>query len=163
LVEDVLEPLLSQPMSSAEPAVLLCVPLLVGPRPPLLLSLADLVSWMLQPRRPEPAREVAFDPIDAAELDVEIWRYPKEVRAQAARILATVEEATPLSVLLTQARAHGATNAVLDVLTLLSLQSFASEERRVLGVRAEKIGERSLAAVGFYGDDLLVNRHDGTR
>jgi hypothetical protein len=163
LVEDVLEPLLAQPMAAVEPAVGRCVPLLVGPRPPLLLSLTGLISWMLQPRRPQPAREVPVDAVDAAELDVEIWRYPKEVRAEAARVLAAVDEATPLSRLLTQARARGASHAVLEVLALLTLHSFASEDRRTVGVRAEKIQDRSLAEAGFYGDDLLVSPDGGAR
>jgi hypothetical protein len=101
--------------------------------------------------------------VDAAELDIEIWRYPKDVRTAAAGVLAAVDEATPLSALLTQARARGASNAVLEVLALLTLHSFASEDRRTIGVRAEKMQDRPLAEVGFYGDDLLVSPDGGAR
>jgi hypothetical protein len=161
LIEDVLEPLLAQPMASTERAVGRCAPLLLGPRPPLLLSLTGLVTWMLQPRRAQPTREVPVEPVDATTLDVEIWRYPKEVRFEAVGILSAIDAAMPLSALLAQARARGASNAVLEVLVLLTLQSFAFEDRRALGLRAERVQDHPFAEVGFFGDDLLVSRDRG--
>jgi tetratricopeptide (TPR) repeat protein len=157
LLNDVLEPLFAQPVAAAGPAAERCVPLLMGPRPPVLLSLMALVSWMLQPRRTQPAHEIPVDAIDPSVLDMEISRYPQEVRAEATGILAAIGTATSLSVLLSQARAQGAADTVLEVLALLCLQSFASEDRKAARLQAEKIPNGHLADAGFYGDDLLVS------
>lgn len=161
LVEDVLEPLLAQSVARVEPAIHRGVAFFMGPRPPLLLSVAALVSWMLQPRRAQPAHDIPVDAVDAAALELEIWRYPREVRAEATRILAELKAATPLSTLLVGARTQGASDAVIEILVLLGLQSYASEDRGALGLRAEKLADRPLAALGFYGDDLLLSPDGG--
>ena len=62
-------------------------PLFVGPRLPVLASLEGLVTWMLQPRRPQPRQEIDVEPVDAADVDAELRRYPPEVRAAAGAFL----------------------------------------------------------------------------
>lgn len=156
LADDVLEPLLRMPIARADQLLEVGFPLFVGPRVPVLASLDGLVAWMLQPRRPEPRREIMVEPIDAADLDAELQRYPPEVRAAAADIIDTDGE-IKLSELLSTARASGASNAVLEVVTLLVLQGFATEDRATARVAAEPIAGEGLDDALFYGNDLLVS------
>lgn len=132
-------------------------PLFVGPRLPVLASLEGLVAWMLQPRRPQPRQEIPVDPIDAADLDAELRRYPPEVRAAAGSLLDETGGDVRLSELLSRARASGASNAVLEVIALLVLQGFATEDRATARVAAEPIEGERLEDPLLYGDDLLVS------
>lgn len=157
LAADVLEPLLRLPATRADRVLDRGFPLFVGPKVPVLASLQELVAWMLQPRRPQPRREVPVEPVDAADLDAELRRYPPEVRAAAEALLAGTGGGVRLSALLSRARASGAANAVLEVLALLALQGFATEDRATARVAAEPIpGERLLDPL-LDGDDLLLS------
>ncbi len=62
LWEDVIEPVLRLPAAQAGQLLEHGFPLLVGPRLPVLPSLTEIVSWMLQPRRPQPQRESPYRP-----------------------------------------------------------------------------------------------------
>ena len=157
LASDVLEPLLRMPIARAVRLLERGFPLLVGPRIPVLASLEGLVSWMLQPRRPQPRQEVPVEPVDAADLDAELRRYPPEVRAAAANLLDETDGDVRLSDLLARARASGASNEVLEVIALLALQGFATEDRETARVAAEPIAGELLEDPLLYGDDLLVS------
>jgi hypothetical protein len=157
LADDVLEPLLRMPVIRVEQVLDQGFPVFVGPRLPVLASLEGLVPWMLQPRRPKPRREVEVEPVDAADLDAELRRYPPEVRAAAIEILHSGDSEVKLSDLLTKARASGASNAALEVLALLALQGFATEDRDTARLGAEPIAGARLEDALFYGDDLLVS------
>jgi hypothetical protein len=156
LADDVLEPILLMPIARADQLLERGFPLFVGPRLPVLASLAELVSWMLQPRRPQPRREIEVEPVDAADLDAELRRYPPEVRAAASEHLDATDGNVRLSDLLSRARASGASNAVLEVIALLVLQGFATEDRDSARVAAEPIDGQRLEDPLLYGDDLLV-------
>jgi hypothetical protein len=123
----------------------------------VLASLEGLVSWMLQPRRPQPRQEIPVEPVDAADLDAELRRYPPEVRAAAANLLDETDGDVRLSDLLARARASGASNEVLEVIALLALQGFATEDRETARVAAEPIAGELLEDPLLYGDDLLVS------
>jgi hypothetical protein len=132
-------------------------PLFVGPRLPVLASLEGLVTWMLQPRRPRPRQDIDVEPVDAADLDAELRRYPPEVRAAATEFLNGDGGEIRLSEVLSRARASGASNAVLEVMALLVLQGFSTEDRDTAHVAAEPIAGAQLEDPLLYGDDLLVS------
>lgn len=157
LADDVLEPLLRMSITRADQILDRGFPLFTGPRVPVLASLENLVTWMLQPRRPEPPKEIEVEPVDAADVDAEIRRYPPDVRVTATEILNAEEGEIKLSDLLSKARAGGASNAVLEVIALIVLQGFATEDRDTAHVAAEPIAGAWLEDLLLYGDDLLVN------
>lgn len=162
LADDVLEPLLRMPVSRAGPILDQGFPMFVGPCLPGLVSLEGLVTWMLQPRRPKPRHEIEVEPVDAADLDAELRRYPPEVRAAATEFLNSGDGEVKLSDLLARARASGAPNAVLEVLAFLVLQGFATEDRDTAHLGAERIAGGHLEDPLFYGDDLLVSITGGS-
>jgi len=153
---DVLEPILRLPLARADRVLDRGFPLFVGPRVPMVPSLADLVEWMLAPRRPAPRQDIPVEPIDAADLDTELGHYPPEVRARAESLLRDFEGEMALSELLFRARASGASNVVLEVISLLVLQGFASEDRATARVAAEPLEGVRLDDPLLYGDDLRV-------
>lgn len=156
LADDVLEPLLRMPTARADELLERGFPLFVGPRAPVLASLESLVAWMLQPRRPQPRQEIEVEPVDAADLDAELRRYPPEVRAAATDLLDAVGGGVTLSHLLSKARVSGASNSVLEVIALLVLQGFATEDRDTARVAAEPVAGARLEDPLLYGDDLFV-------
>lgn len=157
LSDDVLEPILRLPVSSAGPLLDRGLPLLVGPSVPALASIQVLVEWMLQPRRPHPPQEIPVEPVDPADLESELGRYSPEVRAEAIAHLEMQGSEAKLSELFAIARASGASDAVLEVMSLMALQGFATEGREVTLVGAEPIAGVLLEDPLFYGDDLLVS------
>ena len=157
LAADVLEPLLRMPTTRAARVLDRGFPLFVGPRLPMLASLKSLVAWMLQPRRPQPRREIPIEPIDPADLEAELRHYPPEVRAAAAALLAETGGEIRLSDLLSHARRTGASNEVLEVIAILALQGFSTEDRITAHVAAEPIEGGLLEDPVLYGDDLLVS------
>jgi hypothetical protein len=157
LADDVLEPLLRMPITRAEQVLERGFPFFVGPRVPVLASFEGLVTWMLQPRRPQPRQEIEVEPVDAAEVDAELRRYPPEIRAAAAELLSSANGHVKLSDLLSQARGGGASNALLEVIALLALQGFATEDRDTAHIAAERISGEQLEDPLLYGDNLLVS------
>jgi hypothetical protein len=87
LAVDVLEPVLRMPISRAVRLLDAGVPLLVGPHVSALASLNELVTWMLQPRRPRLSTDIPVEPIDPADLQAELRRYPPELRRAAEELL----------------------------------------------------------------------------
>lgn len=157
LADDVLEPLLRMSTIRGDELLGRGFALFIGPRVPVLASLEDLVSWMLQPRRPQPRQEIEVEPVDAADLDAELRRYPPEVRAAAMELLDATDGEIKLSDLLVQARASGASSSVIEVIALLVLQGFATEDRDIAWIASEAIGGEGLDDPLLYGDDLLVS------
>lgn len=161
LADDVLEPVLRMSMVPAARLVERGFPLFVGPRASMLVSLDGLVTWMLQPRRPQPRQEIEVEPVDAADLDAELRRYPPEVRSAATELLSAAQADIRLSELLANARTSGASSAVLEVIALLVLQGFATEDRDNAGVASDAIAGVRLEDPLLYGDDLLVRIDKG--
>jgi hypothetical protein len=157
LPADVLEPLLRLPATHADRLLDRGFPLLVGPSVPALPALDALVAWMLQPRRAQPRTEIPVEPIDAADLEAELRRYPLEVRAVADSMLRCLDGEVRLSTLISQARAAGASSSVLEVIALRALQGFASEDRDTAQVAAERVGSAQIDDLLLYGDDLLLS------
>jgi hypothetical protein len=156
LLSDVLEPILQKPVAQVVPLIDQSVPLLIGASAPDQLSVSMLVDWMLQPRRPQPAREVPAEPIDPTDLVLELLKYPREIQSEARDLLAAVDTATRLSEILAISRAQRVPDPVLEALTLLALQAFSSEERNQAAVATEPVPGEVLSDPMFYGDELLI-------
>lgn len=157
LLHDVLEPLLALPQRDAAQVSGFSLPLLLGGRAPGALSLPDLITWLLQPKRVHAARDLAIEPIDPVELEADLLRYSPEIREQAASLLHGGTDPLRLSELLAATRARQDHPAVSEVLVLLALQAFSHEDHARLGLRAEFSGA-SLTDASFHGDDLLLTR-----
>jgi hypothetical protein len=157
LLDDVLEPLLHMTLTNAHEVVSRGFACMMPPRIPTLCSIARLASWMLQPRRPQPSLEVSVDPIDPSEIDAELRRYPPAIRTAAHEILRELATDTRLSEVLAHARATGAPDAVLEVIALLTLRGFATEDRDSARIAAERFEGGQLDDVLLYGDDLLIS------
>ena len=156
--DDVLEPVLRMPLVRADELLERGFSYFTGPRVPQIASLQALVLWMLQPRRPQPRSEIPIVAVDAADLDTELRHYPPDVRAAADGFLRGASEEIQLSALLSDAREAGASDAVLEVLALLALQGFASEDKDTALITAELIIGGHLDDRLFFGDDLLLSR-----
>jgi hypothetical protein len=156
LTDDVLAPFLALPVAHTHQVLEDGVPLLLGPVAPPLISLARVTAWMLRPRRPRPAAEVVFDPVDATDLAAELRRYPPEVRDAAEAMVDAAGPGVRLSDLLATARAADEPEVVLEVIVLLMLQAFSSEDADLAAVRVERAIDGPLADPSFYGDDLVL-------
>jgi hypothetical protein len=156
LPEDVLVSLLGLPVRDAAPVTDRAFPIFIGARAPVRPSLVSLVTGLLQPRRPAPRREIPVEAVDPTDLEFELRRYPPEVRAAALSYIHRPEIPTHLSCLLATARADDAPEEVLEVMVLLALQAFATEDRANTGVSADLVSGVLLADSTFYGNDLLL-------
>lgn len=163
LVGDVLDPVLRLTMIKAHEVVSRGFPFMTPPQVPPQCSMTRLVSWMLQPRRLLPAHEVPIDPIDPSEIDAELRRYPPEIRATAQEFLGAIVGQARLSELLAWARAAAAGDPVLEVLALLTLQAFATEDGKSPQLTAEGLDGVPLEDLLLYGDDLLLTSRDISR
>jgi hypothetical protein len=83
------------------------------------------------------------------------------VRTAAAAFLDEADDVR-LSDLLLRARTSGESNAVLEVITLLVLQGFATEDRNTARVAAELVDGGRLDDALFYGDDFLISATGNT-
>lgn len=156
LRDQVLEPLLRMPVAEVGGIVDQGFPLFVGARPPVMPSLAGLVTWMLQPRRPRPRQEVPVDAVDPSAPHTELARYSPALRAAAADLVSRIDAPIPLSALLERARAQGGDDALIEFLALRALQGFASEDRPAAGVQAEVMAGKALIDPMLHGDELLL-------
>ena len=128
LEEDLLKPLLAAPVPVGAPAAAAFLVRSLGPGPPRLLRVADLVAGLLRPRL-EAAEPPLFEPPELTELDLDPDRFPEEVRRAAEIVLSSVE-ARPvrLSKLLESARRSSERAAELVGIT--ALRAFAPESAR---------------------------------
>lgn len=163
--EDVLEPILRLPAARAEEATGRMMPMISGPAPPKLLSLADALSWFLQPRRRYSGGRVDVEELDIAELGPEPLRYPPEVQAAAEERLRAIEEPTLLSeVLGNVAQEPDATEELLEYLQLLAHRAYgpdidreSGEVLRQLPVEATSRNGKTFQIAHLYGDDLELH------
>ncbi|MDP2871689.1 MAG: hypothetical protein Q8P31_04040 [Bacillota bacterium] len=156
LLDEVLTPLLGLPRVAALRMVNAGFPRLVGPRAPSLLDLTELASWLLAPRRPNVPREIPVEPMDPADIESELRRYPPEIRKAAFALIQHHGDGVRLSDLLAAARAAEMPDTVSEVLALLALQGFEPEDRAAAGIGAELIQGRLLDDHLIYGNDLLI-------
>lgn len=162
LPEDVLEPVLGLPLGASVPLVGQGLSMLTGAQPPIaLLDYPALVSWMIQPRRARPRKDIPVVPVDPSMVDAELLRYPAEIRAEAAELLGGMRLPARLSEAMQVARDQGAGRRTLEVLTLLVLQGYASEDRAAAGVASDRADGARLEDPDFHGDDLIISAVGG--
>jgi hypothetical protein len=185
LRQELLLPLLEQPLRASEPGVVLFFERSLGPRPQRLGRLSTMVRMLLAPPR---ERDDLGVEVVAPDLHVlqPFEAFPEHVRAAAAELLDSVgEQPQRLSALLAEALEGSAATAHL--VALLALHAFsppiesqlrAGEESSVLvawsdGTELPRGLRRRAAGFGhrgngrlfakppvFHGDDLLVARLD---
>ena len=161
LLDEVLAPLMAEPARRVVDIADRSVPLLVGARPPELLSLSALVTWMLQPRKARSQREVPVEPIDPADLSDELARYPAAERAFCQKLLAGLDEPHTLTELFADARARGASDSAVELLGLMCLRSFAREARGPDGIAVESVANEAVRDPWLCGDELRINPRTG--
>jgi tetratricopeptide (TPR) repeat protein len=151
---DILEPALRLGRAAAERIAEISHPLFFGATPSPALSLVDLVSAQLRPRREQQVAETFVEETDPTTLDEELARYPQEIRDQAEASLTVLTAPTSLSALINDAYTKAAPAPVIEMLSLLALQHYDPEER-TLPMAVEQLSG-NLQARGFIGDELQL-------
>jgi hypothetical protein len=151
----VLVPLMRMDARAAAAVVVSAVPVLVGPAPPGVFQLNEMVMWLLQPRREATPGEVAHAARELIDPDPLPERLGPEVRARAGARLQAVDSPRPLSHVLAEAAADGEPREVLECLALLALRMFGPAGETSFGLRAVRTGE-PLAVDGIAGDELIL-------
>lgn len=162
LMQQVLEPLLAWPAAEVLPIVEAGLPLLCGARPPLLLSLRELLAWQLQPKREVVRGEVPTLEIDPTIYGSEVTRFPEVLREALERRLLAADNSKTLSELLAAAQSAGAPIAHQQLLAMLVLQRFAPDDTEPETLRVERQPGVPLQAMSFYGDELFIHPSAGT-
>mgnify|MGYP000378779937 CR=1 FL=1 len=155
LLAEVLEPLLGLPGALAEKATTDAFPCLVGARSPSLISLDQLVAWLLRPRREPPPADVPIEAPQLSEDHLDPRRFDEKTRKIVAELLEEIDGPVPLSELLARLDGNGSTPAAAELLVLTALRAFAPDQRSTEGLRADRLG-RPLRRGGFWGDDLRL-------
>ncbi len=155
LGEQVLGPALTAPPARAVAAGVRFLATAVGPQPPRLTRLVDLVELLLQPRRDD-EDDGAGDAAPVLEAVGDDTRYPADAWQWAERIMAGVPTSgeVRLSALLADARATAAGSA--ELVALAALHAFAPEHTPPV-LRAIDDG-RTLDDPQFGGRDLVLTR-----
>jgi hypothetical protein len=155
LGEELLKPLLRVEAAVAEPAAGAFVLGALGPAPPRLARLPDLVDALLQPRRSADEHGERGGEPDLVALDLDAWRFSPETWVAALDVLDVVGPApVRLSDLLADARRRGGPQAA-ELVALTVLHAFAPEGEP--GLVARDDGGR-LEDPDLAGADLLVSR-----
>ncbi len=155
LGEELLKPLLRLPAATAEPPAAAFLVGAVGPVPPRLTRLTDLVELLLQPRRGDAEAAAPHEEPDLVAGEAESWRFSPEAWAAALDVLDLLgQEPVRLSDLLADARRLSSED-VAELVALTVLHAFAPEGGGTLAARDD--GE-ALDDPVFAGADLLVTR-----
>lgn len=165
LGEDVLEPVLALPAARAEELTGRMMSIMAAPEPPPVLSIADALSWFLQPRRRYSGGRVKVEEPDVAELGPEPSRYPPEVQAAAKERLRSIDEPTLLSeVLGDMVGRPDATDELIECLQLLAQRAYgpdidreSGEVLRQLPIEAVARNGQTFQIAHLYGDDLELH------
>lgn len=130
---------------------------LLGAAAPPLLSLSELVRWQLQPRRAYTPGETTFDEPDLADTGCDRQRFDQDVLADAAKVLANLDQPQKLSQLLASLEADGCPAAVQDAVTLELLEYFDPEyEAESLFVRVRHAPGEAFTTARCEGTDLWI-------
>lgn len=157
LRDDVLGTLLLQPSQQVLTFAESSGHALLGPSAPQILSLAELVRWQLQPRRPQNLGEVPTEEIDLFDTNADLHRFDEDVLRDAGKVFAELNRPIRLSELLTNLDGDGCPVAVQDAVILEVLDYFDPEDER----DAAPFDVQIAAAHGLthgrcYGDDLWI-------
>ncbi len=149
LFAGVLEPLMMATKADAIKALSEAMPTLLGVNAPSMLSLADLITGLLRPRRIEFSLSVPTHKQNWQEASLDRVRFSETTQLAAQDYLQQVPAL--LSTLIDRAGQAGEPEAVLEYLGLRTLQAFETDQTTGLQVRRV---EQSWQAWGFFGDDL---------
>lgn len=156
LTRDVLAPLLSLERRRAQGILDVAAPGLLGPLPPKTVSLAELTTWLLQPRRAPARGEVPIAPPELAHLEDELARYPDALRHRAEELLAAAEAPVTLSALLAAARTADLPGGALELVVLLALQHYDPDAIGRLAIAVDGVPGTRLDDPAFWGDELEI-------
>lgn len=130
---------------------------LLGPRPPQVLSLADLVRWQLQPKRPVNVGEVPSEETDLVETNADIQRFDDDVLNDAHKVFSELNERIRLSELLSRLDDDGCPAVVQDAVILNVLDYFDPEDEREANTfHVDLAVANGLATERCHGDDLWI-------
>lgn len=130
---------------------------LIGPTPPSVLSLRELVAWQLRPKREQSVGEAPMEEMELFETNADVHRLDDEVLADCRKVFVEVDGTIRLSELLDRLENDGCPSAVQDAVTLQILECFDPEDEESMAVvRVEFAEADGLNALRCAGDDLLV-------
>lgn len=157
LVTDVLEPLLAMQRKQSLRVLENSAAPLVGAVSPQLVSLVDLVAWMLQPKRGAPAEELPLEEVDLVHYGDELLRFPDDIRRHGDSLLDDIERPTTLTDLLASVSEWDGPDELQEYLVLAVLHRFAPEPGvpSPLSIRRNPSG--TLQTSYFFGDELILS------
>jgi hypothetical protein len=158
LVTEVLEPLLAMRRPDALRVLDDAAAPLLGAIPPQIVSLADLVTWLLQPKRGAPAEECPLEAPDLVHYTDELLRFPDEVRRLGDSLLEDIERPTRLTELLSAVSEWDGPDELQEYLILAVLHRFAPEPEEELSLLSiERDSGCMFRTEHFYGDELILS------
>lgn len=152
-LKDILQPILSLDQRTAEKVVSQEFHGFWGGYPSPVFSLAKLVTWQLQPKREYVIGEAPLSELELEDRPADLKRWNDEDRERALEIIESISGPMRLSELMESLCER---EEVLEILTLLALERFASEGMTRISVSPDG----DLDALGFHGDDLLLTVKD---
>lgn len=156
LLSEILDPVLRFNKRDSLEVLESSFPNFIGAKSPSVLSLADVVTWLLRPRREAPKTDLPVVEPDLTRGEIDITRFDQNVQAQVGKALSQLESHARLSTLLEKLSSQGVPGAVLELITLTFLHAFAPDEEDALPWRVDRIPNTILFINGFFGDDLVL-------
>jgi hypothetical protein len=131
---------------------------LLGPAPPAVLTLCDLVRWQLQPRRTYTPGEAPLEDVEMNEIDGDRQRFDDDVLANASKVFVGLDQPLRLSEMLANLEDEGCPAAVQDAVTLEVFENFDPDEETAGAVAYQvRLAEAAgLATERCQGDDLWI-------
>lgn len=157
LRDEVLGPLLNLPTSHVTALCERVGHSLLAVRAPGLLSLRDLVSWQLQPKRESLSGETPFEELELVNTDAELARFGDDVLADCQKVFAELDKSLRLSDLLSMLEDDGCPAPVQDAVTLQVLERFDLEDEEwgpAIGVECAGVDELDMPRC--TGDELFI-------
>ncbi|HEX3656075.1 MAG TPA: hypothetical protein VHV55_09720, partial [Pirellulales bacterium] len=157
LVTDVLEPLLAMTRTDALQTLDEAGAPLLGAVAPAIVSLADLVTWMLQPKRGAPADASPLEEADLVHYTDELMRFPEEIRRRGDSLLQDIDRPTRLTELLMAVSEWGGPEELQEYLVLATLHRFAPEPGEASLLYVQRAASDEFRTDLFFGDELILS------
>jgi hypothetical protein len=157
LAADVLEPLLAMRRPEALGVLDDAAAPLLGAVAPQIVSLADLVTWMLQPKRGAPADECPLEEADLVHYGDELLRFPEEIRRRGDSLLQDIERPTRLTELLAAVSEWDGPDELQEYLVLAALHRFAPEPGEISMLSVHRDPSGLFRTDRFFGDELILS------
>ena len=105
---------------------------LIGPTPPSVLSLRELVTWQLQPKREQTVGEAPVEEMELVETNADVQRLDDVVLLNCEKVLEELGDQTRLSELLERLESEGCPAAVQDAVTLHILDRYDPDDENAM-------------------------------